>query len=265
VACAFGGLTYATGDAAAPATPGFAVADYMAGVFGALGALEAIRRRDAVGGTGTGEWVDVGLYEPIVRFSTPWLTAFSRDGFLRERDGIRQLGEREPPPLLWGGTFETADGHWIAMLPIQHTDRLQHRLFEAMDRPELIEDDRFRDRRARVEHLDALTEVVRQWCATQPRAAALARLQQAGTACAPVNSAEDLCSDPHVRERNLVTVPDHRGEPLTMQGVLPRLVGRPGEVRWAGEALGASNDAVFLDLLGLSKDDYATRIADGVI
>jgi len=265
VACAFGGLTYTTGDADGPATPGFAVADYMAGVFGALGALEAIRRRDGVGGTGTGEWVDVGLYEPILRFSTPWLTAFTRDGLLRERDGVRQLGDREAPPLVWGDTFRTADGHWIAMLPIQHTERLQQRLFEAMDRPELLEDARFRDRAARLEHLDALSDVVRQWCATQSRAEILAKLGQAGTACSPVNSAQDLCSDPQVLERNLVTVPDHRGQPLTMQGVVPRLVGRPGEVRWTGEELGASNDAVFLDLLGLPKEDYLALIADGVI
>jgi crotonobetainyl-CoA:carnitine CoA-transferase CaiB-like acyl-CoA transferase len=265
VACAFGGLTYTTGNADAPATPGFAVADYMAGVFGALGALEAIRRRDAVGGSGTGEWVDIGLYEPIIRFSTPWLTAYARDGLLRERDGIRQLGDREPPPFVWGDTFRTADDQWIAMLPIQHTDRLQQGLFEAMDRPELMDDPRFRDRSARLAHLDALSAVVREWCATQPRAAVLAKLAEVGTACAPVNSIEDLAADPQVVERNLVTVPDHRGEPLIMQGVVPRLVGRPGEVRWAGEELGASNEAVFLDLLGLPKDEYLALVTDGVI
>jgi len=63
----------------------------------------------------------------------------------------------------------------------------------------------------------------------------------------------------------LRSVEDHRGQPLVMQEVVPRLAGSPGEIRWAGEDLGASNDEIYLGLLGLDRAEYKQLVASGVI
>jgi formyl-CoA transferase len=50
-----------------------------------------------------------------------------------------------------------------------------------------------------------------------------------------------------------------------MPQVVPRLAGGPGRIRWAGEDLGASNDEIYLGLLGLDPAEYKQLVDAGVI
>ena len=68
-----------------------------------------------------------------------------------------------------------------------------------------------------------------------------------------------------MRERSLRDVEDHRGQPLVMPQVVPRLAGGPGQIRWAGEDLGTSNDEIYLGLLGLDPAEYKQLVDAGVI
>ncbi len=266
VGAGFAGLTYVTGAPDRPPTaPGYPLCDYMAGVFGALGALEALRRRDAPGGTGKGELVDVALYEPVLRFSTPWLSIFEREGVVRGRDGSSPRPDDQLPHGIWGYSYETAEGRWVSLLPLSRDDTRQRQLWGAIGRPELVDDPRFLTYADRERNYKALDAVLRSWCAANDLATIVAVFDDLGLACGPINSAADICADPHVRERNLVTVPDHRGEPLLMQRAVPRVGDDPGTVRWAGEPLGASNDAVYRDLLGLTDEEIAELSAQGTI
>jgi crotonobetainyl-CoA:carnitine CoA-transferase CaiB-like acyl-CoA transferase len=65
--------------------------------------------------------------------------------------------------------------------------------------------------------------------------------------------------------RSIETVKDGRHGELTMQAVVPRLSETPGEIRWAGQALGAETDAVLTDLLGLTAEAVAALREEGVI
>ena len=58
---------------------------------------------------------------------------------------------------------------------------------------------------------------------------------------------------------------DQYGDDVTMQNVVPRLVGEPGKVRWTGEKLGASNREVYCGLLGLTEQQLVELDANGVI
>ena len=66
IAAAVGGLAYLSGypdrPPVSPGTP--TVPDYLAGVFGAVGALVAFRHAER---TGEGQVVDLALYEPVMR------------------------------------------------------------------------------------------------------------------------------------------------------------------------------------------------------
>jgi len=81
---AFGGLSFLAGyPDRAPVTPGSAtIPDYMAGLYGALGALLALRARDT---TGEGQVVDIGLYEPIFRILDELAAAYHQSGTIRQR------------------------------------------------------------------------------------------------------------------------------------------------------------------------------------
>lgn len=266
VGSGFAGLTFVTGAPdRPPALPGYALTDYMAATFGALGALEAVRRRDAPGGTGRGEHVDVALYEPALRFSTPWLQYFQRESVLRVREGSCPRPDDERPVVHWGYTYGTADGRWVSLLPILMSDESQHRLWQAIGRADLVGDPRFRTAEGREQHYKLLDAAVREWCAAKDAVAIVAAFEAAKIPCGPVNSVADVLDDPHMQERSLRDVEDHRGRPLVMQEVVPRLAGSPGEIRWPGEELGASNDEIYLGLLGLDPAEYKRLVASGVI
>jgi crotonobetainyl-CoA:carnitine CoA-transferase CaiB-like acyl-CoA transferase len=266
VGSGFAGLTFVTGAPDRPPTlPGYAITDYMAATFGALGALEAVRRRDTPGGTGRGEHVDVALYEPALRFSTPWLQYFQRDGVLRVREGAGPRPDDERPVVHWGYTYGTADGRWVSMLPVFVSDETQHRLWQVIGRADLVSDPRFRTAEDREGHYKLLDAALREWCAANDAAAITAAAEAAMIPCGPVNSVADILTDPHMQERSLRSVEDHRGQSLVMQEVVPRLAGSPGEIRWAGEDLGASNDEIYLGMLGLDRAEYKQLVASGVI
>ncbi|MCY1524878.1 hypothetical protein D9M68_598360 [compost metagenome] len=50
-----------------------------------------------------------------------------------------------------------------------------------------------------------------------------------------------------------------------MQGVVPRFLDTPGEVRHAGRALGADNREIYQGLLGMSPQEFDALTAQGVI
>jgi crotonobetainyl-CoA:carnitine CoA-transferase CaiB-like acyl-CoA transferase len=89
---------------------------------------------------------------------------------------------------------------------------------------------------------------------------------QADAPGSPVMNAADLMADPHVQARgNVIRVDDDELGSVRMQGVVPRLSETPGEVRHAGQALGASNESVYGELLGLGRQQLDELRRDGVI
>jgi len=83
---AFGGISFLAGEPdGPPVTPGSAtLADYMSGLYGALGVMMALRGRDA---TGRGQQIDIGLYEPIFRILDEMAPAYDKVGFIRHAHG----------------------------------------------------------------------------------------------------------------------------------------------------------------------------------
>jgi crotonobetainyl-CoA:carnitine CoA-transferase CaiB-like acyl-CoA transferase len=60
-------------------------------------------------------------------------------------------------------------------------------------------------------------------------------------------------------------VPDEDFGSVRMQGVVPRFVETPGEVRHSGRALGADNDDVYLNMLGLSRTELEQLKSEGIV
>jgi crotonobetainyl-CoA:carnitine CoA-transferase CaiB-like acyl-CoA transferase len=262
-AVAFAGLMSVTGyPDRLPVVPGYPVADYLAGTFGALGALEAIRRRDAQGGTGQGEWVDLGLYEPILRISSDAITAFAADGEIPQRQGSTP-GPDGQVTKAGSVCFETKDGKMVTGFP--HTDDQIRRLADLLGKPSLA-DPALLGPGSELARLGALDAVIRPWIAGLTQAEALQELGKADIHCSPVNRIDDIVQDPQVSARgNIVSLTNSRGERVAMQGVVPRFASQPGEVRWAGQELGASNDYVYRDIVGLDSDSYESLKDEGAI
>ena len=221
---------------------------------GALGALVALRARER---SGEGQVVDLGLYEPIVRILDDAIPVFGALGYVRERIG--SAAESAAPH----NHYQTRDARWIAVACTN--DRMFGRLASAMGTPGLLE--RFpgmRDRLAARAELDGL---VQAWVGARDARDALAALDAAEVPCALVNSVRDLFEDPQVKAReNIVPVSVPGLGTVHMPGVVPRLSGTPGEIRFAGARVpGLDNEEIYLGRLELERAEYDRLQAKGVI
>jgi crotonobetainyl-CoA:carnitine CoA-transferase CaiB-like acyl-CoA transferase len=73
-------------------------------------------------------------------------------------------------------------------------------------------------------------------------------------------------NDPHARAREMVVEsPDGEGAALRMEGVFPKMERTPGAVRYAGKRMGADNDEIFSERLGLSAAEMAGLRGQGII
>lgn len=258
VAMAFGGLTYVTGHPEMPPVrPGFFVADYATGVWGAFGVLAAIHNRDIVG-TGQGQLIDMSLYESVWRFSGPLAANYARNGVQRERQGNTM------PGIAPADQFLTKDGHYLVV----HggSDRIYKRLVQAMGKPGLADDPRFADRRDRAKRMDELHAIIGEWVASLALDEAVKILEQAGVPASTVNSISDIFSNPHFAAReNLVTVNDPALGEMVQPGIVPKLSRTPGRVSSPAPKLGEHNEQIYLGLLNLSRDEFERLRHEGTI
>ena len=197
IAAAVGGLAYLAGypdrPPVSPGTP--TVPDYLAGVFGAVGALVALRHAER---TGEGQIVDVGLYEPVLRVLDDAIAVFGGTGQVRERIGS---GTESAVPH---NHYGTRDGRWIAIACTN--DRMFARLSQAMGRPDLARDPRMTTTPARLEHRALVDGLVASWVGERDAKVALAALEAAEVPSSLVASVRDLFEDVHVRAReNIVS------------------------------------------------------------
>lgn len=244
IAECFAGLASITGfPAVGPMVSAFPLGDYLAGTFGAYGAMAALRARDA---TGQGQVVDVSLFEPFLRILESVVVRYDQTGQKKPRLG-NQMEEDVPRNI-----YPTADGEFIAISC--GSQRIFENLMDAIERPELKSDPRFGSMALRVANRDAIDGAVKDWMERQPTATALERLIARQVVAGKVNDIEDVLADAHIIAREaVVAVADPILGSMRMPGPVPKLSATPGTVRWSGREPGADNHYVFSDLLGLDK------------
>jgi succinyl-CoA:(S)-malate CoA-transferase subunit B len=258
IAHAVGGLAYLAGmPEETPVTPGSTtLADYLTGLYGAIGVLLALRYRDL---SGRGQYVDAALYESVFRLSDEMVPAYAMHGTVRERTG------QHNPIACPLGNFRTKDDKWVAFACT--TNKLFEALAVAMDRPELASDARYGEHHKRLECRHEVNELVSAWCGSLTREEVEARCQAAGAPYSPLHDVADTFANRqfHAR-RNLVAIDDPEfGDALVVPNVLPRLSETPGEIRSLGPRLGQHTDEVLEDLLGLTPEEIARLHRDRVV
>src|SRR5262249_55805295 len=114
------------------------------------------------------------------------------------------------------------------------------RLCGALGAPEWITDARFGGNRARLENRDELIALINARIGRQPRDVWIARLNEAGVPCGPVNSIPEVLRDPQVAELDILPqVPDTG---VTLTGLPISFDGKRPAIRSLGPRLGQDND-----------------------
>ena len=252
---AMGGLRALTGyPDRPPVRVGISIGDSLTGLFGALGALAALEARRR---TGRGQVVDASIFESVLGVTESLVIDWQVAGLVRERTGATL------PGIAPSNVYPTRDGQVILGA---NQDSVFRRLTELMGHPELADDPRFRDHRARGRNMAEIDAIVAGWTAGQSAAELLERLHASGVPAGLLYEPRDMLDDPHfAARRSIVIVADERHGEVAMQDVVPKLSETPGEVRFTGRPLGADTDAVLTELLGLSAERIAALRDLGVL
>jgi succinyl-CoA---D-citramalate CoA-transferase len=255
---AMGGLRYVTGfPDRPPLRVGITIGDSLAATFGALGTMIALYHRDTHGGTG--QLVDVAIYEAVWAMMESAVAEYDKLGWVRSRTGGRL------PGIAPSNTYPTGDGGFVVIGA--NADNVFRRFVDVLGHPEWADDPRFNSHTARGKHEELLDDLIAEWTATLPTDEILRRLEEAGVPSGRIYSVADIASDPHYHAREmLLSVFDPRlDEDVRMQGVVPKLSDTPGLVRHPGPSLGQHNAEVYGKLLELSGERLADLQSRGVI
>ena len=192
IAHAFSGLTYLAGEPGGiPVVPGStSLADYMSGMYGAIGALIALRARET---TGEGQCIDLALYESVFRVLDEIAPAYQKFGYVRERMGADAVN------VCPHSHYQTKDGKWIAIACT--SDTIFARLAEAMQQPELASAERYGPQALRLAARDEVNRIVAAWVATLDLETVLALCSKGGVPASLIFSIADIFEDPQYRAR----------------------------------------------------------------
>ena len=254
---AMSGFAQVVGEPDGPPTlPPFMLADGVASMASTYAVMMALYHRDLHGGGG--QLIDVNLIEPLARLiesSTLW---YDQLGIVSGRVGNR-LDASAPR-----NAYRTADDKWIALSSA--SPNIARRVYRAVDRPELADDPDYVDPIRRQERAGEVDGVVADWIKERTLEEAMKVFEAADVTAAPVYDAEQLLADEHLRARGtFVKVDDPDFGPVTVQAPVALFSETPGRIDHLGRGLGADNDAVYGELLGLDAERLAALRAAKIV
>ena len=256
IAECMGGLRHVTGfPDRPPVRAGVSLGDTLASLYGTIGALMAMHHLKVNGGTG--QYIDVALYESVFAVMESLLPEYAAQGHQRERTGSKL------PGISPSNTYLCNGGDYVVIAG--NGDTIFRRLMMAIGRSDLADDPALARNDGRVAQNDKLDEVIGAWTASRSLATVLEVLEQADVPCGRVYTAADIYEDPHYWARDMIdaqVLPD--GTPIELPGIVPKLSGTPGQTRWVGPELGEHTREV-LASIGIVGDDFKRLQDAGVI
>jgi crotonobetainyl-CoA:carnitine CoA-transferase CaiB-like acyl-CoA transferase len=237
-----------------PLWSALATGDLAGGMYAAQSVLAALYARSE--GHIEGEWIEVPMLDAAVSWIAP------RAGYTFGFDEPFPRGGTHHPSIAPFGAFECADGY---MVVAAGTDSLFADLCAALDRPDLLADERFESFEGRIQHRDVLADILTEEFADGTRAEWLDTLHGHDVPAGRINDTETVWEDDHVQQRGLrrempredrqdAEVIDH---PVHFRHLVASL-------RTAPETLGESTDDVLAEC-GYSAEEREKLREQGVV
>jgi crotonobetainyl-CoA:carnitine CoA-transferase CaiB-like acyl-CoA transferase len=223
IAEAMGGVAAISGQPGGdPMMPAFALTDEVTGIVAAFATMVALH-------SGRGQVVDVSLLESIFHMLGPLISVWLTRGELQERMGSGI------PYTVPRGAYRCSDGKFIGLST--SSDSVAQRVMALLGFSDDASVATFEGRVASRERIEA---AMREWCAARTQEQALRELSEADAAAGPIMDMADIAADPHYAARDaIITV-----EGTPMQGLVAKLSGTPGAVRWRGRARDADGEHI---------------------
>ena len=238
-----------------PVLPPTALADMVAGLYGAFAVMVALRRVEVEGGGG--QVIDLPLLDPLFSFIATEAPIYNLTQAIRPRTGSRS--ETTSPR----NVFRTKDGRYIGISA--SIQAMSERLFRAIGREDMITDPRFANNTVRVKNADETEAPIVEFIAARTLEENMALFEAAEVTASPVYDIDQFLADPHVQARGIVVdVPDAQTGNIAMHNIIPRLGDTPGKLRRPAPELG-QHTAEILGQLGVDEAGLEGLVRDGII
>jgi len=229
----YGGIMSLTGDPqGAPMKVGVGIADVMCGMYASVGILAALRHRDL---TGEGQQIDLALVDAQIAWLINEGVNYLTSGNVPQRRGNGH------PNIVPYEVYETADGHVI--LAVGNDSQFQ-RFCDFIGHPELADDPRFATNPARLEHRDALNEVLRPAMQSHNTATVISGLETRKVPVGPVQTLDQVFATEQVAARQMQIAMQAAPGPVQLIGNPLNLSRTPVTYRTAPPACGADTETV---------------------
>ncbi len=239
-----------------PILPPFALGDGVAALFGTFATMFSLYNRDVSGGSG--QIIDLSLYEPLFWLLGPQALAFDQLGVVPGRTGSST--EWTAPR----NTYQAADGRWLGLSASAQS--IAERVMVLIGHSEIVGEPWFADHEGRVANRDLLDSLIAEWIGARPADEVLEKFEEAGAVIGPIYSIADIFEDAQYQARETITtVDDPRLGPTRVQNVIPLLSATPGSVRYLGGELGEHNSEILCDELGHSLEELEVWSNAGIV
>ncbi len=239
-----------------PVKMGVPIGDLAAGMAGAFGVAAALYRREK---TGYGQQIDIAMFD--VQLS---LLNYHAQYYLASRERPEPVGSAHPNVVPYQA-FETRNGYLVvALWGVNH---LWPPFCEAIERPDLIRDDRFGTNENRVTHRDLLVPMLEEVLKGRTVEEWMALFEPRQIPAAPVNSIDQVLSLPQVAVRDMLLTLKHpgTGSPLTVLGNPVKLASDQEHEMLPPPLLGQHTEEILKEWLGLSEAELLALRRERVI
>ncbi len=252
---AWGGLMSITGTPdGEPTKVGVAIIDVIAGLMLGKAICAALYAREKLG---VGQTLDTSLLEAQVACLVNAGSNYLIGGQIPGRYGNAH------PSIVPYQSFKTADGYLVIGVA---SETIWRRFCAAIGRADLTDDPRFAKNAERVAHRDELLKILRATFGSRDSKTWSEVLHEAEVPCAPVQTVDQVFSDPQVIHRGMLAEIEHPSAgKIKMAGVPVKFSATPASLRLPPPRLGEHTQDVLEGWLNMTTQEILALREKGIL
>jgi crotonobetainyl-CoA:carnitine CoA-transferase CaiB-like acyl-CoA transferase len=238
LAQAASGNLYLSGPPGHPSRAAVPYVDFSTATISALSTVAALLHRNL---TGEGQMIEAALLRTAVTWNSPTLIEQAMLGV--DRVSTHNRGQTASP----ADVYRTRDG-WVMCLVLGAYQF--KRWTEMIGRPDLLDDERFKDDLSRGENGEALSAYMAAWCADRTTDECLDEMDRSKVPGGPVLSPQQLLELPHVRQVGILQEVEYPTATIAppLAGFPAVLSASPGVIHGRAPQLGEHTDEILGEL-----------------